>query len=295
MGQAIARRAAVPDAARSCSPHPPTDSCCTPGRAVPIAPDGFIVASSRSSTRRRRSSVCTLVRERGGGVDARAARELLHLRRLGLCIGSLGLRGRSVGLFADVIAGGLLIVSGANVPLGRLPEVVQSASSFVPLTHGIEAARSVACGADLSSITGLLGKEVAIGAVYLSVRSRARGALRARRPADRRPGPLLARHRFRPCNTVLQSVPWVVGEIFDDRLGRPVSEGNVQQYVSDSRQLATRPELANEQTDSLVARLRESELACDRSEPSVDLCDRLLSIVEPCDGCDQPGVQPRSR
>ena len=44
---------------------------------------------------------------------------------LGLCIGSLGLRGRSVGLFADVIAGGLLIVSGANVPLDRLPGLVQ--------------------------------------------------------------------------------------------------------------------------------------------------------------------------
>jgi ABC-2 type transport system permease protein len=88
---------------------------------------------------------------------------------LGLCIGSLGLRGRSVGLFADVIAGGLLIVSGANVPLDRLPEAVQRFSSVVPLTHGIEAARSVADGADLSAITGLLGKEVAIGAVYLTV------------------------------------------------------------------------------------------------------------------------------
>jgi ABC-2 type transport system permease protein len=88
---------------------------------------------------------------------------------LGLCIGSLGLRGRSVGLFADVIAGGLLIISGANVPLERLPDAVQSLASFVPLTHGIEAARQVAGGADLASIGGLLGKEVAIGLVYLSI------------------------------------------------------------------------------------------------------------------------------
>ena len=72
-------------------------------------------------------------------------------------------------LLADVIAGGLLIISGANVPLDRLPEVVQRLSSFVPLTHGIEAARSVAGGADLAAVSGLLGKEVAIGAVYLTV------------------------------------------------------------------------------------------------------------------------------
>ena len=72
-------------------------------------------------------------------------------------------------LFADVIAGGLLIVSGANVPLDRLPEAVQRVSSVVPLTHGIEAARSVAEGADLAAVSGLLGKEVAIGAVYMTI------------------------------------------------------------------------------------------------------------------------------
>ena len=48
------------------------------------------------------------------------------------------------------------------------PEVVQRFSSVVPLTHGIEAAR-LADGADLSAITGLLGKEVAIGTAHLTV------------------------------------------------------------------------------------------------------------------------------
>jgi ABC-2 type transport system permease protein len=55
------------------------------------------------------------------------------------------------------------------VPLEKLPDAVQSLSSIVPLTHGIEAARSVAGGADLSSVTGLLGKEVGIGAVYMTI------------------------------------------------------------------------------------------------------------------------------
>src|SRR5439155_11139692 len=88
---------------------------------------------------------------------------------LGLCIGSLGLRGRSVGMFADVLSGGLLIISGANVPLERLPGPVQSLASIVPLTHGIQAARAVAGGAALSDVTGLLGKEIAVGAVYLTL------------------------------------------------------------------------------------------------------------------------------
>jgi len=88
---------------------------------------------------------------------------------LGLCIGSLGLRGRSVGLFADVLSGGLLIISGANVPLEKLPDAVQSFASIVPLTHGIEAARNVAAGASLGDVAGLLGTEVGIGAVYLTI------------------------------------------------------------------------------------------------------------------------------
>jgi ABC-2 type transport system permease protein len=67
------------------------------------------------------------------------------------------------------MSGGLLIISGANVPLGKLPDAVQSFASIVPLTHGIEAARRVAGGAALSEVGGLLGKEVAIGAVYMTI------------------------------------------------------------------------------------------------------------------------------
>ena len=39
---------------------------------------------------------------------------------LGMCLGALGLRGRNVSLFADMIAGSMLLVSGANVPLDVL-------------------------------------------------------------------------------------------------------------------------------------------------------------------------------
>lgn len=48
---------------------------------------------------------------------------------LGLCIGALGLRGRSVSVFAACIGALMLIVSGANVPFDRLPHVVRTVAS----------------------------------------------------------------------------------------------------------------------------------------------------------------------
>lgn len=88
---------------------------------------------------------------------------------LGLCLGALGLRGRSVSLFADVIGGSMLLVSGANVPLVRLPGWIQAISSAIPLTHGIEAARLIAAGASLGDVSGLLATEAAIGLMYLLI------------------------------------------------------------------------------------------------------------------------------
>jgi ABC-2 type transport system permease protein len=88
---------------------------------------------------------------------------------LGMCIGALGLRGRSVSLFADVIAGSMLLVSGANVPLDQLPAWIQALSSVIPVTHGMEAARELADGASLTDVAGLLATELAIGGVLLVV------------------------------------------------------------------------------------------------------------------------------
>ena len=86
---------------------------------------------------------------------------------MGLCIGALGLRGRNTSLFADSIAGAMLLVAGANVPLDRLPGWIQALSSVIPVTHGIEAARAVAAGATVGSIGDLLLTELAIGVVYV--------------------------------------------------------------------------------------------------------------------------------
>ena len=88
---------------------------------------------------------------------------------LGLCIGALGLRGRSVGLFADSVGGAMLLVAGANVPLERLPSWIQTLGSVIPATHGIEAARAIAGGATISATADLFLTEAAIGLIYVAV------------------------------------------------------------------------------------------------------------------------------
>jgi ABC-2 type transport system permease protein len=88
---------------------------------------------------------------------------------MGLCVGALGLRGRNVSLFADSIAGSMLLISGANVPLERLPGWLQAISDVIPLTRGIEAARQLADGAAVGDVSGLLAGELVVGSVYLGL------------------------------------------------------------------------------------------------------------------------------
>ena len=63
----------------------------------------------------------------------------------------------------------MLLVSGANVPLHRLPGWIQAISSGIPLTRGIQAAREIASGASVGDRLHLLAGEAATGAIYLVV------------------------------------------------------------------------------------------------------------------------------
>ena len=56
-----------------------------------------------------------------------------------------------------------------NVPLESLPDWMSSVSPWLPLTHGIAAARTLADGATFSSVSGALGKEAGIGALYVLI------------------------------------------------------------------------------------------------------------------------------
>jgi ABC-2 type transport system permease protein len=86
----------------------------------------------------------------------------------GLVIGAFGLRLRDVFTFSNPAYFLMLLFCGVNVPLVALPHWMQIVGRCMPLTHGIAAARLVAHGAPLSSVRGLLGTELLIGACYFA-------------------------------------------------------------------------------------------------------------------------------
>jgi ABC-2 type transport system permease protein len=138
------------------------------GRALPSIVTGVVVAVASAT-------ICALILD--VSIDASQLPALLVVAlvasfsctSLGLWLGAFGLRGRNMTVFADAIAGLMLIVTGANVPLDSLPQWVQEISRFVPLTHAIEAAREIAAGATLDDVAGLVQAELEIGLVFLLV------------------------------------------------------------------------------------------------------------------------------
>lgn len=87
---------------------------------------------------------------------------------LGLTLGALGLRLRDVFLLANLTAALLLLVTGIQVPPGRLPTWMVRVSDVVPLTHAAEAARRIAGGGARGAWWPLLA-ELAVGAVWALV------------------------------------------------------------------------------------------------------------------------------
>jgi ABC-2 type transport system permease protein len=85
---------------------------------------------------------------------------------LGMVTGAIGLRARDVFFLANLVVFLLLLFCGVNVPLESLPDWMQSVANVLPLTHGIEAAREIAAGASLASVSDLVWTEAAIGACY---------------------------------------------------------------------------------------------------------------------------------
>jgi ABC-2 type transport system permease protein len=83
-----------------------------------------------------------------------------------MLLGSFGLRARDVFFISNVVYFLMLLFCGVNVPRSVLPGWMQAVGDVLPLTHGIEAARAIAAGAGLGRVSGLVGREAAIGAVY---------------------------------------------------------------------------------------------------------------------------------
>ena len=135
------------------------------GRALPVVINGFFVA------------VFGLVV--GGllvGIDVPAsafaplllvtAVSALSCTGLGLLSAGIGLIVRETAVLSNVLFGILLVCTGANVPLDALPGWLSTLAQGLPFTHGIEAARLLADGAPFGDVTGLVGTEALVGAIY---------------------------------------------------------------------------------------------------------------------------------
>lgn len=88
---------------------------------------------------------------------------------LGLVNAALGLRVRETAVTSNVILGLLMIFCGVNIPLAKLPHWMSATAAYLPLTHGIAAARRLAAGAPTSAVAGQIGVEFLIAVVYAVV------------------------------------------------------------------------------------------------------------------------------
>ena len=87
----------------------------------------------------------------------------------GFICGPLGLRWRDAIIAVNGLDAVLLIFCGVNIPIGSLPGWMQWTSEYLPVTHGLRAARRVADGASLGDVGGLLLAELTIGLTYAAV------------------------------------------------------------------------------------------------------------------------------
>lgn len=85
---------------------------------------------------------------------------------LGLLIGSLSLITLNVTFVNNTVYYLLLLFSGANIALDKLPLWMQIISYNIPLTRGIQAARMFVAGASFAETRLLLIGEAAVGLIY---------------------------------------------------------------------------------------------------------------------------------
>ena len=85
-------------------------------------------------------------------------------------MGCIGLITRNVMFVNNTVYFLLLLFSGANVPLADLPGWIRALSSFLPLSHGIAAARMIIGDTGSTGAAGMLMlQEVLVGLLYLAL------------------------------------------------------------------------------------------------------------------------------
>lgn len=85
---------------------------------------------------------------------------------LGLLMGSLSLVSLNVMFINNTTYFLLMLFSGANLALDRMPAWLQAISAGLPLSRGIRAARLLVTGASIGEVWPLLAGELAVGMIY---------------------------------------------------------------------------------------------------------------------------------
>lgn len=86
---------------------------------------------------------------------------------LGLFIGSFGLVVSDVNLILNLSMFILILFSGAQFSIDKLPSFLQFIPDVLPITRGIEASRLIIAGQIDSQVFELIGMEFVVGIVYI--------------------------------------------------------------------------------------------------------------------------------
>src|SRR6266851_2233110 len=135
------------------------------GRSLPVLINGFAVSLfgfvAGSAMLGSEVRIATL-----GPIMLAISATVFACTGLGLANAALGLRFQDTAVLSNLIFGVLLLFCGANIPSKALPGWMSQVGNWLPLTHGIDAARTLAAGGNLAGVRQLLMTEILLGIGY---------------------------------------------------------------------------------------------------------------------------------
>jgi ABC-2 type transport system permease protein len=135
------------------------------GRAIPLVGHGLLVTVVAFSG----GFVLLDVRVPVGALPAIAGALVITVASsamFGLALGTVAMRINDLWLTTNTTNMLLLLICGAEVPIGRLPSWMATVGRVLPFTHGLQAIRALAAGARLADVGGQIGAEALVGTGY---------------------------------------------------------------------------------------------------------------------------------
>jgi ABC-2 type transport system permease protein len=88
---------------------------------------------------------------------------------LGLIAGCFCLWSPSMHLWSNLLASLLLLLSGTNYPISRMPEWLQLIGQFIPLTRGVDLTKDILNEGNYSNVLPQLGEELLLGCAFFAI------------------------------------------------------------------------------------------------------------------------------